>query len=62
MNQSLNQGNWKLMEMNWATKIQNGTNITDLKIDIQYGGNGRPTGFDVKWYENGIRKTLYHPN
>lgn len=62
MSKSLNQGAWKNMEQDWANKIQNGINITNIKIDITYGPNGRPLGFDVEWFENGVKKTSYHAN
>lgn len=56
MKKSINQagGDWYNMEATWAQKIQNGTSITDVKIEIQYGSNGRPTSFSVTWKENGV--------
>ncbi len=56
MKKSLNQsgGDWNLMENVSATKMHNGINILEVKIDIEYGGSGRPTKFTVNWKENGV--------
>jgi len=56
MKKSLNQsgGDWYNMEAAWATKIQNGVNITDVNIVIVYGTTGRPVSFTVSWKENGV--------
>lgn len=64
MSSTLNRypGDWWQMEQDWASKIQNGVNITNIKIDIIYSSNGRPTNFNVSWYENGIQQFLSHSN
>jgi len=47
-------GDWYKMEMAWASKIDNGIAITDIEIIINYGSDLKPTGFEVKWKENGV--------
>jgi hypothetical protein len=56
MNKGINAsgGSWYNMEQGWAARMQNGVNITDVKIDIQYGTSGRPTRLAVTWKENGV--------
>jgi len=42
------------MEQNWANS---GKTITNVKIEIIYGTNHRPTNFLVEWFENGTKIT-----
>jgi hypothetical protein len=42
--------------------VQNGVNITNVKIDITYGPGNRLVKFNVEWFENGVRKTAEHNN
>ncbi|WP_294669355.1 DNA/RNA non-specific endonuclease, partial [uncultured Fluviicola sp.] len=64
MKQSLNQppGEWWQMEQSWATQVSNGISITNIKIEVVYGTNSRPTGFNVEWFENGTKRTKFHNN
>ena len=50
---TLNQGEWKIMENSWAEAIKNGKEV-DVKIKVVYDGNSkRPSRYDVEYWIDG---------
>jgi hypothetical protein len=55
-------GTWAQMEQEWANTLNNGGTVTNIEININYGANGRPTGFSVLADVNGVTKPYNHTN
>ncbi|MDO5287702.1 MAG: DNA/RNA non-specific endonuclease [Actinomycetia bacterium] len=60
---STNQGAWKDMEKQWADALSASPPKTvKVEINVQYGAGGRPIGFDVKEWIDGVEGTHTFPN
>jgi predicted RecA/RadA family phage recombinase len=62
MKESLNQGAWKKMEMDWAKNLEAGKKVdVDIK-PIYQGESKRPVGFRVNEVVDGVKKTYNYVN
>jgi len=64
MRKTLNQspGTWAQMEQEWTNILNNGGSVSNVQINISYGPNGRPTGFNVIATVNGNVTNYPHSN
>jgi hypothetical protein len=52
-------GAWAQMEQEWANTLNSNDAITNVKINIVYGTNGRPVGFEVEAFIHGVKKNIH---
>ncbi len=58
----VNQKQFKAMEKSWSDALGNGSTVR-VQIDVDYGSGGRPTGFTVTQWVDGVKRVLpYIPN
>lgn len=50
------------MEQEWTNILNNGGSVSNVQININYGPNGRPAGFNVIATVNGNITNYPHSN
>ncbi len=55
---------WAAMERQWRSALSANPpkKVTDIEIEVQYDGSKRPTGFEIKYKIDGVRRTVKIPN
>jgi hypothetical protein len=57
MKESLNQGAWKKMEMDWAKDLEAGKNVRVDIRNVYEGASKRPVGLEVDYWIDGVKNS-----